>query len=372
MNEYVKDALRLCKDGNTEKMTLKRNFCQKLHYCWLRMFCCRYKYPVLYSDGGISKAKCERIGRIPLGIIFENHLITLKDSPKDINWYEAMEYCQKIKIFGQSCDAGKWRFWRKYEEHKKSLNAQLKSLGGEPLKYEEGKWSTSVFYWTSSVYNDGCSWVFYRGRDDDRYSGGFERHLNDGSEHVHHYVRPVLNLSALEKMTLKRNFCQKLHYHWLRMLNCRYKYPVLYSDRTISNAKYERFDRKPLGIIFENHLITLKDSPEDINWYEAMEYCQKIKIFGQSCEAGKREFWEKCIGHEEALNVQLKSLGGEPFELNDMFYWSSSEYNIAGYMDYHYGWSFNRSVGTIRIEGTPNNFIHGIVRPVLDLSKVSL
>ena len=177
------------------------------------------------------------------------------------------------------------------------------------------------------------------------------------------------------EVPVKRNFFQKILYNWLRKRNRCYQYPVLYSDRTISNAKCERIGRKPLGIIFENHLIALKDSPNSIDWYDAMEYCQKIKIFGQSCEAGEIEFWEKYRWHKQGLNTQLKSFGGEPLKLNKCSYWSSSEY------DRYSAWVFCAATGASRrclgcLDWELKNYTSRnapyVVRPVLDLSKVSL
>ena len=142
MSEVIKDAPCLCKDDDMERMQPKRNFFQKILYNRLRKGNRSYLYPVLYSDGTISKAQCDRIGRKPLGIVFENHLITLKDSSKRMNWYEAMDYCKSVKIFGQSCEAGTIEFWRKYliEEESYFINKTLLSLEGKRLKPYEWYW----------------------------------------------------------------------------------------------------------------------------------------------------------------------------------------------------------------------------------------
>lgn len=179
MNEFVKDAPCLCKDEDME-VPVKRNFFQKILYNWLRKRNRCYQYPVLYSDRTISNAKCERVGRKPLGIVFENHLITLKDSPNSIDWYDAMEYCQKIKIFGQFCEAGEIEFWKKCGQHKEVLNAQLKSLEGEPLKLDE-------WYWSSSEYDYDRAWVL-------SYDGAKVIWTN---KNYGQSICPVLNLSKL-------------------------------------------------------------------------------------------------------------------------------------------------------------------------------
>lgn len=186
MNEILKDAPCLCKDEDME-VSVKRNFFQKILYNWLRKRNRCYQYPVLYSDRTISNAKCERVGRKPLGIVFENHLITLKDSPNGIDWYDAMEYCQKIKIFGQSCEAGEIEFWKKYRWHKQGLNTQLKSLGGEPF-ISYGR------YWSSSEYSSNLAWTFCTDNGAGQEGVDWDGKGYDTSSYV---VRPVLNLSKL-------------------------------------------------------------------------------------------------------------------------------------------------------------------------------
>lgn len=184
MRDFIKDAPCLCKDDDVEIMPPKRNFFQRIMYNRLRERKWYYEYPVLYSDGVITNAKCERIGRKPLGIIFENHLITLKDSPDHVNWYEAREYCKKIKIFGQSCDAGTLNFWEKYKMYQKELNTLLKSVGGKSLNSHKR-------YWASSEYSNYRAWVFCTSG-----SGGVDYNLKD-SNNSSNVVRPVLDFNNL-------------------------------------------------------------------------------------------------------------------------------------------------------------------------------
>ena len=49
--------------------------------------------------------------------------------------------------------------------------------------------------------------------------------------------------------------------------------------------------KKPLGVIFKNHLITLHNSPEGMNLDKATKYCKKVKIEGHVCQIGDIEFW---------------------------------------------------------------------------------
>ncbi len=145
MSEVIKDAPCLCKDDEMERIQPKRNFFQKILYSRLRKRNRCYLYPVLYSDRTISNAICDRIGRKPLGVVFENHLITLRASSKRMKWDEAMDYCKSVKIFGQSCEAGTIEFWKKCIGKKKSkaINKMLASLGGKRIKTKRKYWSSS-------------------------------------------------------------------------------------------------------------------------------------------------------------------------------------------------------------------------------------
>jgi len=127
--------------------------------------------------------------------------------------------------------------------------------------------------------------------------------------------------------------------------------------------------KKPLGVIFENHLITLKDSPDEVSWYKAMDYCQSVKIDGHFCSAGSIKFWEKLLKtsqeQKEALDNLLISLGGAG--LKEEWRWSSSELSSS------YAWVFctygGAGWGGVNYRSKGN---YGVVRPVLDLTDLSL
>ena len=192
MSEVIKDAPCLCKDDEMERIQPKRNFFQKILYSRLRKRNRCYLYPVLYSDRTISNAICDRIGRKPLGIIFENHLITLRDSSKRMKWDEAMDYCRNTKVFGQSCEAGTIEFWKKCIGKKKSkaINKMLASLGGKSIKPER--------HWSSSKCSSYGAWYFWtaNGNGYDSVDWNFkDRHI---------IVRPVLDFSKLPPEVVAR------------------------------------------------------------------------------------------------------------------------------------------------------------------------
>lgn len=193
MSKVIKDAPCLCKDDDMERMQPKRNFFQKILYNRLRKRNRSYPYPVLYSDGIISNAICDRIGRKPLGIIFENHLITLRDSSKEMDWDDAMDYCQSVKIFGQSCEAGTIEFWEKLicEKGGCNINKTLLSLEGKRLKPYE-------WYWSSSEYDNLFVWAFCTG------AGASQDGVDWDYKDDHFAVRPVLDFSKLPPEVVAR------------------------------------------------------------------------------------------------------------------------------------------------------------------------
>ena len=129
--------------------------------------------------------------------------------------------------------------------------------------------------------------------------------------------------------------------------------------------------KKPLGVIFENHLITLKDSPDELNWHKAKDYCQSINIDGHVCSAGEIEFWERVVNspeeQKEAFDNLLISLGGTV--LKGKWRWSSSEY--GNYRAWVFCTNFGVSPAGVDWYKKDGNYSN-VVRPVLDLTRLSL
>ena len=147
----------------------------------------KFAFEVMYE--GMVRSWVPLEGKQPLGVIFKNHLITLHDSSRMMEWEHALGYCQEIKIEGYACSAGKFRFWKKLvnlsKRQKRMLDDLLVSLGGDTLAVQ-GKW-----YWSSSEYDGYHAWVFCTliGAD----WGGVDYRNKYGNYVVH----PVLDLSEL-------------------------------------------------------------------------------------------------------------------------------------------------------------------------------
>ena len=144
----------------------------------------------------------------------------------------------------------------------------------------------------------------------------------------------------------------------------RFPFEVMYEGMVRSWSPLK--GKKPLGVIFENHLVTLHDSPEAMIWKKAMEYCQ-VEIEGCACDAGEIEFWDKLVKlseqQKQAFDELMVRLGGEPIALSDEWFWSSS----FDYYDtnYNYYWIVNPVSGDTNDGWEYANFY---VRPVLALS----
>lgn len=324
MNEFVKDAPCLCKEDwqDEVKTTMKLDFFKKIQYYLLRLQKSRFAYPVMYDDGTVSTMECDKIGRTPIGVVFENHLLSLKVSQNEMPWKEALEYCKSIKLLGKGCEAGTAKFWYKFRDRKKEINKIFYSLGTKPLSEET--------YWTSEksgkdAVGFGLFYGLYSGKEWYRQSNKY-------------YAFPMLDLSD------------------------EYAYPVMYADGTISTLKSDKAGRMPLGVIFENHLISMKDSSDYMPWTEAQEYCKSVKLLGEGCEAGTAKFWNNLNEQIKSnINAIFSSLGGEILGVH--LCWTSTDYGNDNHFKARYWYN--------GIGGRSKDELHS-VRPVLDLSKVSL
>lgn len=163
-----------------------------------------------------------------------------------------------------------------------------------------------------------------------------------------------VNVSAESKKTGKQSRKKAL-----------YPFEVMYEGLERSWVPLE--DKKPLGVIFENHLVTFPVSSVRMDWYNAMIYCQSIKIEGHACSAGKIKFWEKLVWNEKnkLFDDLYKQLSGS--SLMDKPFWSSSEVEVSKglvwiWMYVHDDWGCGNK-----------DFTFGLyVCPVLDLTELSL
>lgn len=77
--------------------------------------------------------------------------------------------------------------------------------------------------------------------------------------------------------------------------------------------------------------VALKDSPKQMTWEKAKEWCEKQGGHLPSIDELTVAYLNK-----EAVNKALVEHGGKPFKEDD-WYWSSSESNNWQFMGTHYG-----------------------------------
>lgn len=104
-----------------------------------------------------------------------------------------------------------------------------------------------------------------------------------------------------------------------------FPFEVVYED--LVRSRFPREGKKPLGVICEKTIITLKDYGSiPILW--SPKYFPFTKIKQYECTAGKISFWKKLVCNpqkQKALDDLLVQLGGEP--ISGKWYWSETPYN---------------------------------------------
>lgn len=148
-----------------------------------------FPFEVLYE--GLVRSWVPLKGQKPLGVIYENHLITLYYSPEPMRWNEAMEYCKSIKFGDHSCSAGTRVFWENLYKSKKIylIDELLTYLGGDNI-------DISVRFWTET----DCPYPEFPHSDFANYRafGIYFSHPRTYEKYLHAlFVRPVLVLSGL-------------------------------------------------------------------------------------------------------------------------------------------------------------------------------
>lgn len=90
-------------------------------------------------------------------------------------------------------------------------------------------------------------------------------------------------------------------------------------------------DRKPLGVVWGDYVISLKNSSIPMSWDEAVRFCDNRKMNGLGMEPGDIEFWKSFINKKPLtlLNALFEYLGGEPM-LQGCWYWTSSLAGCSG------------------------------------------
>lgn len=87
-------------------------------------------------------------------------VVTLKDAPKKMDWFEAKEYAKR-----KGLGLPNQRELMLMYIHKEKLNKALKEVGGEPLADD--------WYWSSSEYSGSNAWAVNPSDGSNKYGNYF-------------------------------------------------------------------------------------------------------------------------------------------------------------------------------------------------------
>ena len=142
----------------------------------------RKKYPFKIVYEGMFGSWKPISDKKPLGVICEDYLVTLHDSPVPMTWRRAMAYCENFTVEGIPTTAGDKKFWGKIIRNREEdeLSNLLISLGGDGLRFDRSLWCANEFDNGQAFYYNRCLFC----------------DLGLASKRKCFYVRPVLNLKT--------------------------------------------------------------------------------------------------------------------------------------------------------------------------------
>ena len=102
-----------------------------------------FYFPVVYTDGLVSKCKEDRQGRTPFGLLICGKIVCLEDAPEEMTFDQAKEYCKSIRFAGHYASIGGYELMAKLNRQVADFDKQAKALGGSPL--------INDCYWTKDL-----------------------------------------------------------------------------------------------------------------------------------------------------------------------------------------------------------------------------
>ena len=96
-----------------------------------------YKFPVIYSDGTVSRLKSSLEGRSPLGILCKGYIVSIRQSPKEMTPQEAKEFCKTQSIAWRPSCIPPRKVMRTLLKNVTKVNEIIRDLGGDLL---DTKW----------------------------------------------------------------------------------------------------------------------------------------------------------------------------------------------------------------------------------------
>ena len=108
-----------------------------------------YSYPVVYTDGFISRLIEDKKERVPFGIVVNNEIIILEEPEGKMNALQAEEYVEKRFFAGKDATLPSFNTLSIIKKNVHKINALMRQLGGKEFR---GGW-----YRSSSKLDRGYS-----------------------------------------------------------------------------------------------------------------------------------------------------------------------------------------------------------------------
>lgn len=270
-----------------------------------------YPYAVIYTDGTYAWGPIK--DKTVWGVIFGTGIIHLKAVDERMGWNEAQKYCKWVTFGRRRCSCGSRIFWSGIEDYVRwrserklvELNDFIKSLGGNPLQ---------GFVWSSYYNLDGKGKIVKISSEND--VNNYQSEITNSSKFGVRLICPFREIPSPK----------------------RYPFAVLFTDGT--SSWYPQSNKQIWGVVpVYGTAIRLCEAETTMNWEEAQEYCNDIKIADYSCSCGDRSSWNTVIClNTQILNPFLVFLGGNPLK----HYLWTSEYFRSG--EAFFTWDVESSV----------------------------
>jgi len=151
---------------------------------WHRLAKQCFDFPVVYTDGLVSRCKNDREGRTPWGMVFDGCLVPVRDAPVKMQPRAGAEYCRSVSFAGCQGSVPSFQWLEKVNKRLVSVDRMRETLGGDRLKND---------YYLSDADNRGI------GYDVVRMSGVKSRTVYYAGHVDKVCVMPVIDLAQLTR-----------------------------------------------------------------------------------------------------------------------------------------------------------------------------
>lgn len=136
---------------------------------WHRLAKQCFDFPVVYTDGLVSRCKNDREGRTPWGVVFDGCLVPVRDAPVKMQPRAGAEYCRSVSFAGCRGSVPSFQWLEKVNRKVNLFNCHRTVLGGEALKvdyYLSNSANHNVGYDVVKMTGQNSRTVYYAGYED--------------------------------------------------------------------------------------------------------------------------------------------------------------------------------------------------------------